>query len=87
MSCSSILNRLVVLSGVYIAVFALAACESDPTPIVKESAATGEGLQLAQANGADYRLGANDRVRIIVLVSRRLPGSTRWTATACWPSR
>ena len=74
MSCSSILNRLVVLSGVYIAVFALAACESDPTPIVKESAAKGEGLQLAQANGADYRLGANDRVRIIVFGQPTLTG-------------
>jgi protein involved in polysaccharide export with SLBB domain len=74
MSCSSILNRLVVLSGVHIAVFALAACESDPTPIVRESAVKGEGLHLAQANGGDYRLGANDRVRIIVFGQPTLTG-------------
>ena len=74
MSCSSILNRLVVLSGLCIAAFALAACESDPTPIVKEFAAKGEGLHLAQANGADYRLGANDRVRIIVFGQPTLTG-------------
>jgi protein involved in polysaccharide export with SLBB domain len=74
MSCSSILNRLVVLSGLYIAAFALAACESDPTPIIKESAAKAEGLHLAQANGADYRLGANDRVRIIVFGQPTLTG-------------
>ena len=74
MSCSSILSRLVVLSGLYIAVFALAACESDPTPIIQESAAKAEGLHLAQANGADYRLGANDRVRIIVFGQPTLTG-------------
>ena len=74
MSCSSIFNRLVVLSGLYIAAFALAACESDPTPIIKESAAKAEGLHLAQANGADYRLGANDRVRIIVFGQPTLTG-------------
>ena len=74
MFCSSILNRLVVSSGLYIAVFALAACESDPTPIIQESAAKAEGLHLAQANGADYRLGANDRVRIIVFGQPTLTG-------------
>jgi len=72
MSCSSILKRLVVLSGLFIAVSALAACESDPTPIVRESAAN--GLHLAQATGADYRLGANDRVRIIVFGQPTLTG-------------
>src|SRR3990170_4289542 len=74
MSCSSILKRLVVLSGLYIAVFALAACESDPTPIVRESAAKADGLHLTQATGADYRLGANDRVRIIVFGQPTLTG-------------
>ena len=68
----SILNRLVALYGLCIAVFALAACESDPTPIVKETAAKGETLHLAI--GADYRLGANDRVRIIVFGQPTLTG-------------
>ena len=70
----SILNSLVALSSLYIAAFALAACESDPTPIVKEPAARGEGLHLTQASGADYRLGANDRVRIIVFGQPTLTG-------------
>jgi protein involved in polysaccharide export with SLBB domain len=74
MSCSSILKRLVVLSGLYIAVFTVAACESDPTPIVRESAAKTDSLHLAQATGADYRLGANDRVRIIVFGQPTLTG-------------
>ena len=74
MSCSSILKRLVVMSSLYIAVFALAACESDPTPIVRESAVKADGLHLTQANGADYRLGANDRVRIIVFGQPTLTG-------------
>lgn len=64
--------------GLFVAMLALAACESDPTPIVQEGSADG-GLSLAPTNtpggrgGAgvsgrdpDYRLGANDRVRIIV---------------------
>jgi protein involved in polysaccharide export with SLBB domain len=70
----SIFNRLVALCGLCIAAFALAACESDPTPIVKETAAKGEGLHLAQASGVDYRLGANDRVRIIVFGQPTLTG-------------
>ncbi len=65
--------------GLLTAVFALAACDGDSTPIVKES---GESLQLAPTNapggglrqGApatpgkdpDYKLGANDRLRITV---------------------
>ncbi len=64
--------------GLFVAMLALAACEGDPTPIVQEGSADG-GLSLAPTNtpggrggaGAsgrdpDYRLGANDRVRIIV---------------------
>src|SRR4051794_24503482 len=57
--------------GVLVAMFALAACESDPTPIVQDTAANGESLNLAPTNtpgGArsgggiggrdpDYRLG------------------------------
>jgi protein involved in polysaccharide export with SLBB domain len=70
----SILNRLVALYGLCIAVFAVAACESDPTPIVKETAANGESLHLAHGIGGDYRLGANDRVRIIVFGQPTLTG-------------
>ena len=61
--------------------FALAACDTDSTPIVRDTPADGgERLQLAPTNtpgggigrgtpstaGPDYKLGANDRVRIIV---------------------
>ncbi len=69
------------LLGVF---FALAACESDPTPIVQDT----ESLSLAPTGtpgGArsggglsgrdpDYRLGANDRVRIIVFGQPTLTG-------------
>jgi polysaccharide export outer membrane protein len=66
--------------GLLVAMFALAACDGDTTPIVQDTA-DGESLQLAPTNapgggrarGAttmgrdpDYKLGANDRVRIIV---------------------
>ena len=73
MSCSSILNRLVVLSGLYIAVFARSLRKrSDPDC----QGIRGEGgrFEFAQANGADYRLGANDRVRIIVFGQPTLTG-------------
>jgi hypothetical protein len=70
------------------AVLALAACESDPTPIVQDTGASGESLNLSPTNapgGArsgggiggrdpDYRLGANDRVRIIVFGQPTLTG-------------
>ncbi len=61
--------------------FALTACDSDTTPLVQDSPADGgESLQLAPTNsagggrgrgtssagGPDYKLGPNDRVRIIV---------------------
>ncbi|MGZ5783357.1 MAG: polysaccharide biosynthesis/export family protein [Croceibacterium sp.] len=77
--------------GLLTAVFALAACDGDTTPIVKEG---GESLQLAPTNapggglrqgapttaGAaagkdpDYRLGANDRLRITVFGQPTLTG-------------
>ena len=68
----SILNRLVASCGLFIAVFALAACDSDPTPIVKAT----ENAHLASTSGGDpdYRLGANDRVRIIVFGQPTLTG-------------
>ena len=70
----SISDRFIALSSLCIAAFSLAACEGDPTPIVKETAAKGEGVHLTQANEADYRLGANDRVRIIVFGQPTLTG-------------
>ena len=71
--------------GLLTAVFALAACDGDSTPIVKES---GESLQLAPTNApggglrqgaaagkdADYKLGANDRLRITVFGQPTLTG-------------
>ena len=67
--------------------FALAACDTDTTPIV-QSTEDGQALQLAPTNvpggrsrGAtsigrdpDYKLGANDRVRIIVFGQPTLTG-------------
>jgi len=67
--------------GLLTALFALAACDIDTTPVVKDAPADGgEGLQLAPTNtagggrglstssagGPDYKLGPNDRVRVIV---------------------
>src|SRR5882672_126890 len=63
---------------------ALVACDSDPTPIV-ESPAGGASAQLASTNapggaaavpggGPDYKLGPNDRVRIIVFGQPTLTG-------------
>ena len=71
--------------GLLTAVFALAACDGNSTPIVKES---GESLQLAPTNApggglrqgatagkdADYKLGANDRLRITVFGQPTLTG-------------
>jgi polysaccharide export outer membrane protein len=82
-SAISVLRR----RGLLTAVFALAACDSDSTPIVKES---GESMQLAPTNGLggglrqgtaatpgkdpDYKLGANDRLRITVFGQPTLTG-------------
>jgi polysaccharide export outer membrane protein len=63
---------------------ALAACDSDPTPIV-QAPAGGASAQLASTNapggaaavpgsGPDYKLGPNDRVRIIVFGQPTLTG-------------
>jgi polysaccharide export outer membrane protein len=70
--------------GLLLALLALAACDSDPTPIV-EAPAGGASTQLASANrpggaaavpggGPDYKLGPNDRVRIIVFGQPTLTG-------------
>lgn len=73
--------------GLFVAMLALAACESDPTPIVHENTNADGSLSLAPTNtpggrgGAgvsgrdpDYRLGANDRVRVIVFGQPTLTG-------------
>src|SRR5262249_16940696 len=72
--------------GFFIALFALAACDSDTTPIVQDTAdGTGERLNFAPTNGPGgtrsastrdpgYKLGPNDRVRIIVFGQPTLTG-------------
>lgn len=69
--------------GVLFAAFALAACESDPTPIVPGDgdgnlslAPTGPGGNRGGGNSRDpdYRLGPNDRVRVIVFGQPTLTG-------------
>jgi protein involved in polysaccharide export with SLBB domain len=73
--------------SLFVAMFALAACESDPTPIVQETANADGSMSLAPTNSPggrggpgvggrdpDYRLGANDRVRIIVFGQPTLTG-------------
>ena len=69
--------------GLLTATLALAACESDPTPIVADSVPAGsQSLQLAPdgrvrpraGRDAEYRLGANDRLRITVFGQPTLTG-------------
>lgn len=79
MSTKSSTVAFVRRRGLMVAMFALAACDGDTTPIVQDTA--GERLNLGPTNipggaqgrgiSADtrdpgYKLGANDRVRIIV---------------------
>ena len=66
----------------------LAACETDPTPIVADVPSDGTALQLTSTNlpggarsgaistasSSDYRLGPNDRTRIIVFNQPGLTG-------------
>lgn len=66
----------------------LAACETDPTPIVEDVPPAGGGLQLTSTSlpggarsgaispgsASDYRLGPNDRTRIIVFGQPGLTG-------------
>lgn len=67
--------------------FPLAACETDPTPIVEDSPSAEAGLQLTSTSMpggrsragsgnaiSDYRLGPNDRTRIIVFGQPGLTG-------------
>jgi polysaccharide export outer membrane protein len=78
--------------GLFVAFFALAACDSDPTPIVqaRPAGSGGDSLHLAPTNvrggafgqdaaaevgkATDYKLGANDRLRITVFGQPTLTG-------------
>jgi protein involved in polysaccharide export with SLBB domain len=70
----------------FVALLALAACDGDTTPIVQNTATdTGESLNLAPTKGMSgsstvpgrdpaYKLGPNDRIRIIVFGQPTLTG-------------
>src|ERR1700682_3844935 len=62
--------------GLFVAMFALAACDSDPTPIVPMAAAAGSSPGAGEAvSGRDSnKLGPNDRVRITVFGQPTLTG-------------
>jgi protein involved in polysaccharide export with SLBB domain len=62
--------------GLFFAMFALAACDSDPTPIVPMAAAAGSSPGAGEAvSGRDSnKLGPNDRVRITVFGQPTLTG-------------
>jgi len=71
--------------GFLVAVFAVAACDSDPTPIVKDdslslapTSTSGGGLRVTGAvppsSDPGYKLGPNDRLRITVFGQPTLTG-------------
>ncbi len=62
--------------GLFFAMFALAACDSDPTPIVPMAAAGGASSGAGEAGtGRDSnKLGPNDRLRITVFGQPTLTG-------------
>src|SRR5260370_8337937 len=62
--------------GLFFAMFALAACDSDSTPVVPESAAGGSSPGAGEAApGRDSnKLGPNDRLRITVFGQPTLTG-------------
>jgi polysaccharide export outer membrane protein len=82
MSASSISTKpLLRCCAVAAATLALGACGyNDPTPIVPDNSAAAGSLNLApnatggRTNPADYRLGPNDRTRIIVFGQPNLTG-------------
>ena len=69
----------VMRSGIFAVLLAVGACgDRDPTPIVADES-TGQALSLAPTRGggagvAPYRLGPNDRTRIIVFGQPTLTG-------------
>lgn len=72
MSVEPSINASLRRRGVLVAIFALAACDSDPTPIVQEAAAGGADKAAPDRNAT--RLGPNDRVRITVFGQPTLTG-------------
>ena len=52
-----------------VALFSLAACDSDSAPIVQESGVAGVG-----SSGENTKLGPNDRIRVIVFAQPTLTG-------------
>jgi len=60
--------------GLLAAVFALAACDIDTTPIAHETADRTEGERSASTHDPDYKLGPNDRLRITVFGQPTLTG-------------
>jgi protein involved in polysaccharide export with SLBB domain len=78
MSASFVFVSKILRTGVFAAVLTLGACaDGDNTPIVSENAG-GQALSLAPGRGvagtSDYRLGPNDRTRIIVYGQPTLTG-------------
>jgi polysaccharide export outer membrane protein len=57
--------------GLVAAVFALAACDSDPTPIARE---TPDGGRSGSTHDVGYKLGPNDHLRITVFGQPTLTG-------------
>lgn len=83
MSTATTLPARVRRGIVFVALLALGACaDSDPTPIVPDNSAASGSLHLTATNGgsgsrgstSDYRLGPNDRTRIIVFGQPNLTG-------------
>ena len=73
-----VLRKLLTATGL-VAGLALTACDSDPTPIVAELPGDTTMYLQGSANGdirqpSDYRLGASDRLRIIVHGQDKLTG-------------
>ena len=58
--------------SLFIAIFALVACDSDPTPIAQATADEGGGS--ASTGDPGYKLGPNDRLRITVFGQPTLTG-------------
>ncbi len=80
MSAGSISTKMLLRGcAIAAATLALGACGyNDPTPIVPDNSAQAGSLSLApggkSTNPADYRLGPNDRTRIIVFGQPNLTG-------------
>src|SRR5215475_10733445 len=60
--------------GLVAAVFALAACDSDPTPIAHETADGPDGGRSGSTRDVGYKLGPNDHLRITVFGQPTLTG-------------